>query len=71
MDRNVSYEISLRNEHQQDCLTLLYGKEDKRRCEDSFLREESLPDEEQARAFYGGVALLLVASIAVVLLLLL
>ena len=70
MDRNVSYEISLRKEHQPDCLTLLYGKEEKRRCEDTFLREEDLPDEQQTKLFFGGLAMLFAASIAIVLLLL-
>lgn len=71
MDRNVSYEISLRKENRQDCLTLLYGNEDKRRREDFFLREEELPDEAQVRTYYIGLALLFAASVAIVILLLL
>ena len=73
MDRNGSYEIILRKEKCQDCLTLLYGDEkaDKRRQKDSFLQEENLPDENQLSAFYGGLAMLFVASVAIVLLLLL
>lgn len=71
MDRNVSYEISLRKENRQDCLTLLYGNEDKRHREESFLSEEELPDEAQVRTYYGGLALLFAASVAIVLLLLL
>jgi hypothetical protein len=71
MDRNVSYEISLRKENRQDCLTLLYGNEDTKRHEESFLREENLPDEAEVRTFYGGLALLFVASLAIVVFLLL
>lgn len=71
MNRNVSYEISLRKENRQDCLTLLYGKEDKHRSGDSFLREETLPDEADTRSYFCGLAMLFALSVAIVVLLLL
>lgn len=70
MERNVSYEIRVKPQQNESCISLLYGNEEEYDRYESEQNDFAL-DDGQVRSVFGGLALLFAASLATVIMLML